>query len=154
MYGYVGNNPINRLDLFGLRPRDYYRDEEAAARAGMADAYDLTHNHIDREYGGNIYLLPDGESYSYTAPQPGLIGTGEMDIKVDCPPDSRTSDYHSHPYGGFPWPSNLVDKNGNPYGDIPYANKTGYAQYDIGFTGDMYRANANTSVDSLGNKDK
>ena len=67
LYAYVGNDPINRIDPYGLKPGDPYPSADSAAIDALLDVYSksvATH----REYAGRIYQNGDG-TFSYT---PGL----------------------------------------------------------------------------------
>ncbi len=67
LYAYVGNDPINRIDPYGLKPGDPYPSADAAAIDALLDVYGRSVA-TNREYAGRIYRNGDG-TFSYT---PGL----------------------------------------------------------------------------------
>ncbi|MEZ5327068.1 MAG: RHS repeat-associated core domain-containing protein [Verrucomicrobiales bacterium] len=100
LYGYVGGDPINLLDVLGLNPGDPFDCPDQAA----ADALDYLKNEgSDKiERGGHIYKDKDGK---YRATEPaagGKPGSRTIDYdKVNKPPNGTppVADYHTHPYG-------------------------------------------------------
>jgi RHS repeat-associated protein len=93
LYGYVLNDPVNWLDLFGLAPGDKYGTLDAAAIA----ACDSIRKTTKFEWGGYLYKNPDG-TYSYTAARSqGFTDTCSPEVK-DCPKGTTPAGiYHNHP---------------------------------------------------------
>jgi RHS repeat-associated protein len=99
LFGFVGNNPVNYVDLFGLRPGDRYPTADAAGIQAIKDIID-TSIQMDREYAGLLYKNPDG-SYSYTEPRIGPQSFGGDKFSQvhdeDCPKKSKPAGiYHTH----------------------------------------------------------
>jgi RHS repeat-associated protein len=92
LYGYVGNNPVNRMDVLGLAPGDPYSSRDVAAWNALNDI-NATSIRDNREYAGNIYKNADG-TYSYTAPIPG----DETTSRRGPVPEGKTTvaGYHTH----------------------------------------------------------
>jgi hypothetical protein len=67
LYTYGNNDPLNQIDLFGLRPGDPYPTASAAAVDALLDVYAISRS-TNLEYAGRIYQDPNG-TFSYT---PGL----------------------------------------------------------------------------------
>ncbi len=92
-YVYVGNDPVNLIDLLGLAPGDPYSSPNAAAFAARSDIL----SQVDRqtlivEYGGWIYQQSD-RSYSYTAPRTDYY---RDQVWPGPRPTGAVADYHRH----------------------------------------------------------
>jgi RHS repeat-associated protein len=94
LYAYVGNNPINLVDPFGLAPGDKYPSQDEAGFDAVCDVNPLSKDE-NVEYAGSIYKNADG-TYSYTAPKPG--GSDWSNPMNSLPEDnsSVTAWYHTH----------------------------------------------------------
>ena len=93
LYAYVGNNPFNWIDPFGLAPGDPYNSEYDAAKAAVSEVNPVSIA-SNREYAGVIYKNADG-TYSYT---PAVKGEGhDVDLPLVCPSDTiLVAFYHTH----------------------------------------------------------
>ncbi len=79
VYRMVGNDPVNRWDLFGLAPGDDYETLEAAELAAAKDAWDATNRTIllgEKEYADSPYAPPHSGKY-YTV----YTGFGSNDVR-------------------------------------------------------------------------
>ena len=89
-YRYVGNNPINLTDPFGLAPGDIF---PTINEAGI-DAINYINSRSirkGREYGGYIYgNRPTG--YTYYQP----IAGGADSVTLPPPPFNAVADFHTH----------------------------------------------------------
>jgi len=99
---YVQNNPINRVDPFGLKPGDRFKTPDLAA----TDAIDyVIHRSYDqtREWGGWVYYNKEGDDFSYMEPAPGdNKGIKVSTFNQPCEGNKKTAIYHTHtksPYG-------------------------------------------------------
>jgi RHS repeat-associated protein len=92
LYGGIGNNPVNVLDYFGLKPGDPYPTCDAAGIQAIKDINpESTKQGV--EYAGSIYKSPDN-SYSYTAPNKG---TKEGSDHGSVPAGKKEAGlYHTH----------------------------------------------------------
>ena len=91
LYGFVLNNAVNIIDIWGLDPGDSYPTPRDAATQAIKDINPISIKE-NREYGGTTYTKPDGSS-SYTKPVPG--GPAGVIIKFpESPP--ATGWYHTH----------------------------------------------------------
>jgi len=128
-YVYVGNNPINLLDITGLKPGDPFATANEAAKDAMEYIYEDS-KAISRELGGIIYEGSDGCFYA-TDP---LIGTSNSLTLGNIYPDfGEVAFYHSHPSGLSEGSLLLSDENG----DISFADKHNIDAYLINTLGDM-----------------
>jgi RHS repeat-associated protein len=96
-YAYVLSDPINRFDSPGLQSKGItFRTARDAARHALADILQKSIDE-DVEYGGLIYLNPDG-TYSYTpARTDNLKHTVYPGSPSSCPRGTRlVADYHTH----------------------------------------------------------
>jgi RHS repeat-associated protein len=139
-YEYVGGDPVNRRDPFGLKPGDKYRNKNKAAKEAMKEIYRPTstrdQNGQYAERCGNICRKDDG--YTYDGPNTGRPGGTSCDPEPRCPDGSRpAADYHSHPPGGDEGPS-PDDKN---YSTLPPPLGNRRVMYVISPTGNMYKWN-------------
>ena len=92
VYAYCWNDPIQLVDILGLKPGDKYKSPDAAAKAAIRDIWDKSQRE-GVEYGGWIYKNPDG-TYSYTAP----VTQGDpWGVNLGTPPNNAVGHYHIHP---------------------------------------------------------
>jgi RHS repeat-associated protein len=126
LFGYVGNNPVNWIDPYGLAPGDKFPTKDQAAIDAM-DYIMNTSARADREYGGYLYQNKDN-SFSYTAPVRGE--RREMDVsKFPCRPEGtdKAGIYHTHP--GTDYNSTQFSADDSlaaiSYGDIYLGTKAG-----------------------------
>src|SRR4030067_3436653 len=92
VYGYVGQNPVNWVDPWGVRPGDPYPTSDAAAIDAINDI-NPTSISQGREYGGYIYQNSNS-TYSYTPSNPGTKDSTNLGPK---PSNGKiTGDYHTH----------------------------------------------------------
>ena len=90
LYAYTLNDPVNRVDQFGL-----YASFDEALRAAFAETWPLS-NFIDLEFGGVIYKNLDTGSYEYTVNVGGPKGV-DVDPNPMCDPNiQRFATYHTH----------------------------------------------------------
>jgi len=91
-YSYVGNNPLNLVDPWGLAPGDPYPTADAAGTQAVKDI-NPTSIKEGVEYAGRVYQNPDG-TYSYTAPNKGDKDSSNAG---KCPNGKKNEgDYHTH----------------------------------------------------------
>ena len=95
-YRYVGNNPINLTDPFGLSPGDLFTTPERAA-LDAHNFFNTQSQQNDREFGVVLYVNKDG-TYSYTNPNIGEVGSGTVDIPRSPPGTIPVGAYHTHGY--------------------------------------------------------
>ena len=148
LYNYVGGNPVNWVDPWGLAPGDPYSSQHGAA-------YDATNSinplsiRNNSEYGGMIYQNPNG-TYSYTPPNSGGNASVNPGGPAACPSGTTPKAYY-HTYGAYdPRYDNenfsSADKNyanyysidgyvGTPTGDFKYYNSFTGADISIGRVG-------------------
>jgi hypothetical protein len=93
LYAYVGNNPLNWIDPYGLypKPRDRHSSADCAACAAL-DLIERPSVDEDREYAGWIWEREDG-SYSFTQPRRGSRHRSHPGGKRK---ESYRGAYHSH----------------------------------------------------------
>jgi len=90
LYTYIGNNPLNWIDPWGLKVGDKYPNQDSAGCDAISDI-NPTSIKEDREYGGWIYKNKDG-TYSYAFPKPG----SQHGLTMPPKPSDATGDYHTH----------------------------------------------------------
>ncbi len=95
LYAYVGNNPVNWGDPFGLAPGDSYSSADAAAEQAIQDVNERSINE-NREYAGRIYRNPDG-THSYTNPR---RGTNDSSYPGETPRGKKNEGYY-HTHGAY-----------------------------------------------------
>jgi RHS repeat-associated protein len=96
LFAYARNNPVSRIDPFGLKPGDPFATADAAA----LDAIDfiMPRSISDNlEYGGWVYYNSENGYYSYTE----AVAGDERSINVKtfnepCDGNKKTSIYHTH----------------------------------------------------------
>jgi len=99
MYGYVGGDPVNWADRFGLAPGDRFLSPDAAAIDAL-DYYMPQSAKTGREYGGYIYKRQDRD-FSYAHAVTG--NSDKMNTNdFNCTPDGNieVAIYHTHPGSG------------------------------------------------------
>ncbi|MEY2489400.1 MAG: hypothetical protein QOC70_1342, partial [Verrucomicrobiota bacterium] len=116
LYGYVENNPINAVDLLGLRSEKNYASLPEAGEAGArADLWAASRNKLERgaiEFSGWICKTKCNAAlpYYYTGPTQGRAGSGANAPKADtsthtqdlekCTGDDTIVGFHyAHPDG-------------------------------------------------------
>ncbi|MCB9497506.1 MAG: hypothetical protein H6686_11525 [Fibrobacteria bacterium] len=129
LYGYVGNDPVNRVDPLGLAPDEIFESREAAIRDALS--YAQTATGMTRvEVGGYIVRKADG-TYSYS------ITVGDFE-SVDprrselCRMDAPIALYHSHPDNS--WFSMDRDRES----DYLVSKSSGQRVYMVDLDGDFY----------------
>lgn len=112
LYAYIGNDPVSRIDPWGLKPGDIYSSLQAAAKDALTEAWAYSAPQ-GREYAGIIYNATGG--YTYTAPFPGSSPSPSAPAVTSNPFALYVGDfnnivgtYHTHP---------MVDSNGQPTTD-------------------------------------
>ena len=97
MYAYVRNRPTQLVDPWGLRPGELYVTLDAAGIAAACDAGALTSQSPGWEYGGWLYQVPGGWTYTDAL-------TSQLETTVDLGDPDPTRGllagwYHTHPRG-------------------------------------------------------
>jgi RHS repeat-associated protein len=105
LYAYAANDPLNKLDPFGLAPGDPYPSADAAAIAALQEI-NPTSQRQGIEYAGRIYRSWFGfGSYSYTEPNAGTPMTsrpgGVLSLLFRWF-GTNEGMYHTHPIGPDP----------------------------------------------------
>jgi len=116
LYGYVGNDPVNWVDLSGNDPGDTYETATAATIAALSDAYRATKASSSNlssqiEYGGWIETANGGYTYSDL-----IEGDGDQ-VTPGAAPQCAVGAYHSHTGN---------NNAGFSDGDIDFALTTGF----------------------------
>jgi RHS repeat-associated protein len=92
LYGYALNDPMNWIDVEGMKPGDPYPSKDAAARQAITDICGRSIRE-NREYAGVIYKRKDGK-YSYTAPRAGDDASANSGLAPKGTKD--VGGYHTH----------------------------------------------------------
>ncbi len=89
-YTYVQNDPVNFVDLWGLKAGDIFKTvEDAAIDFGLT--YNDDSIFENREYGASVYQ--SGTGYTYTVPSTG----GPSSVIMSVPPFAKVEAYlHTH----------------------------------------------------------
>jgi RHS repeat-associated protein len=116
LYGYVMNDPVNRIDPAGLEPLQLYPTEEEAARQALRD---LAYAGRTTDYGGWIFKVDGGYLYS---PPERMLGSyrkeGRVGFNLEGPGENylcrargfrQTALYHGDLGAWEGWPSNGPD---------------------------------------------
>ena len=96
VYAYCWNDPVQLVDILGLKPGDKYKSPDAAAKAAIRYIWEQS-QHEGVEYGGWIYGNEDG-TYSFTKPVRGTpyeVDPGDQ-AKVLPPGTFPAGGYHTH----------------------------------------------------------
>lgn len=96
LYGYVANNPITWVDIFGLCPGDPYLSPDLAAIAALNDI-NPTSIRENIEYGGLILKILEGPNkgkYTYSKPRTDYQRDW-VRIPTRCPTTDAGA-YHTH----------------------------------------------------------
>jgi RHS repeat-associated protein len=118
LYVYVGNDPVNRADAFGLLPGDPYDTPDDAAKAAINEI-NPTSIQFNREFGGVIYQNGPGGAFSYTM---GRQGTA---YSVNCGSSPAgtvyVGTYHTHAGPGpYAYQFSPQDQFGMLFGEVAY----------------------------------
>jgi len=112
LYAYAANDPVSRMDPWGLKPGDVYSSPQAAANDALTEAWAYSAPQV-REYAGVIYSTNGG--YTYTAPFPGSSPSAGAPAVTSNPFallvggfNNIVATYHTHP---------MIDTNGQPTTD-------------------------------------
>jgi len=130
-YSYAENDPVNLVDITGLKPGDPYPTADAAAIDAIRDI-NPTSIRKNVEFAGRIYRNKDG-TFSYTSPNEGGEDWSAPGV---CPPKTRNAGYY-HTHGAntpgmvneyfSPEDRALADKEGKPaYLGTPIGNINKY----------------------------
>ena len=90
LFEYTFNDPVNLIDITGLRPGDSYPSQYDAAEGAITDIIGRSIGE-DREYGGWIYRKDSG-SYTYTEPVRG----SQHSCPLGAKPGDTSGYYHTH----------------------------------------------------------
>jgi RHS repeat-associated protein len=96
VYAYCWNDPVQLVDILGLKPGDKYKSPDAAAKAAIRYIWEQS-QHEGVEYGGWIYGNEDG-TYSFTKPVRGTpyeVDPGDQ-AKVLPPGTFPAGGYRTH----------------------------------------------------------
>jgi hypothetical protein len=146
---YVGNNPINFIDPFGLAPGDLFATTEDAAN-DFAKTYNDDSIRNDKEYAASIYKTTSGEYY-YSTPNQGDAHSANAGTPPLDSTDIKVGYVHSH---GDESPG-YDDENfsGTPgsdaSGDIGLAERTGREMYVVTPGGQVKKYDPDTDSTSI-----
>lgn len=113
-YLYVLNNPLTRVDPFGLKAGDPFISPDGAAKDVMTEICSKPTSSLGNEWGGYIYQGTDGMFYASKPRTDGLPGS--VDPRTPSGPHVK-AEYHTHRIGGssdFTLPNDYRDSRNAP----------------------------------------
>jgi len=114
LYLYVLNNPLTRVDPFGLKAGDPFLSQDGAAKDVMTEICTKPTSSLGNEWGGYIYQGTDGMFYASKPRTDGRPGT--VDPRTPAGPHVK-AEYHTHKIGGssgFTIPDDTKDSRSAP----------------------------------------